>query len=113
MAKTDLTDVTGIGAGSTAALQESGISSVRDLAETPLESLVQVPGFGPIRADAVIKAAKALVVEPSATTGDLPATDQKKKKKRKKKKKQKKKGKKKKQKKKQKKKKGKGKKKKK
>lgn len=97
MAKTDLTDVSGIGAGSAAVLRESGISSVRDLAETPLESLVQVPGFGPTRAAAVIRAAQALVLDPSATTGDLPAADQKKKKKDKKKKKQKKKDKKKKQ----------------
>jgi hypothetical protein len=76
MAKTNLTDVTGIGAGSAAALRERGISSVCDLAATPLESLVLIPGFGTIRAAAVIKAAKALVGESIATSQDSSLADQ-------------------------------------
>jgi len=55
-----LTDIAGIGESTALLLNEHGIDSVKALCKGGVKKLVQVPGFGEIRASAIITAADAL-----------------------------------------------------
>jgi Holliday junction resolvasome RuvABC DNA-binding subunit len=55
-----LTDVAGIGDSTALLLNEHGIDSVKSLRKGGVKKLLQVPGFGEIRASAIISAADAL-----------------------------------------------------
>jgi len=55
-----LTDIAGIGESTALLLNEHGIDSVKALCKGGVKKLVQVPGFGAIRASAIITAADAL-----------------------------------------------------
>lgn len=59
--KTPVTDVTGIGPHTAKLLNEHGFSSAESLAATTTEKLSEVPGFGPLRAQRVIDAAKDVI----------------------------------------------------
>ncbi len=56
-----ITDVKGIGPATVGILAEHGIRSAADLAATTLAKLITVPGFSRLRAQQVIKDAKALL----------------------------------------------------
>ena len=58
---TPLTSVNGIGPAAAAVLAEHGIASAEQLAACVVDTLVKVPGFGPARATATLRAARSLV----------------------------------------------------
>ncbi len=58
--KTPLTDITGIGPAAATMLTKYGFDSAEAIASSDVESLCVVPGFGPVRAQGVILAAKAV-----------------------------------------------------
>lgn len=60
---TPLTSVAGIGPAAAAILARHGFDSAERLAASRVEALVEVPGFGPVRAAATLRAARALVGE--------------------------------------------------
>ena len=55
-----LTDVNGIGAVAASALRKAGVKTPASLAKATVERIAAIPGFGVVRAAAVIKAAAAL-----------------------------------------------------
>lgn len=57
---TSLTSVKGIGLATAKYLTEHGIESGEQLAAMSVEQLMEIPGFGPVRAKKVIEAAQAL-----------------------------------------------------
>ena len=65
-----ITDVKGIGPATVGILAEHGIRSAADLAATNLAKLITVPGFSRLRAQQVIRDAKALL----RMTQSAPAT---------------------------------------
>ena len=58
-----ITDVPGIGASAAEALASHGITTVVELANSPVGRIAGVRGFGPARAAAVKQAATALLLE--------------------------------------------------
>lgn len=64
-----VTDVPGIGASAAEALASHGITTVVELANSPVGRLAGVRGFGPMRAAAVKKAATALLLESETGVG--------------------------------------------
>lgn len=92
MSDPQLTSIPGVGPATARALAESGFSTIQQLANASQAQLAKVPGFGTVRAGAVIAAAQTQV----STSGQALAgsTESKKDKKGKKKKKKKKDGKK-------------------
>lgn len=57
---TPITDITGIGPAAAATLAKHGFDSAEAVASSDVESLCSVPGFGAVRAQGVIQAAKAI-----------------------------------------------------
>lgn len=88
-----ITKVWGIGAQTADVLAEHGFKTAEDLAQTSVLSLVNVPGFGPAKAQKVIESALALLEAnvqeetPKVSTQDQEKSVKKDKKKKKKKKK--------------------------
>jgi hypothetical protein len=67
---TPLTSVAGIGPAAAAVLAKHGFDSAERLAASRVEKLVEVPGFGPLRAAATLRAARALVGEAALVAAD-------------------------------------------
>lgn len=65
---TPVTEVAGIGLHTAQLLKEHGITSTEELAETTVKKLMKVPGFGAVRAQRVLDAAKKLIGPPATTT---------------------------------------------
>lgn len=59
--KSALTDISGIGPNTAALLASHGITSIKKLLKTNVDTLSQVPGFAEFRANAIILAAQALL----------------------------------------------------
>lgn len=57
---TPITNITGIGPAAAVTLAKHGFDSAEDIASSDVESLCRVPGFKAVRAQGVIKAAKAI-----------------------------------------------------
>ena len=68
-----ITDVPGIGASAAEALASHGITTVVELANSPVGRIAGVRGFGPTRAAAVKQAATAILLE----SGSKAKTDRK------------------------------------
>ncbi|TNF74819.1 MAG: helix-hairpin-helix domain-containing protein [Acidobacteria bacterium] len=68
-----ITDVPGIGASAAEALASHGITTVVELANSPVGRIAGVRGFGPTRAAAVKQAATAILLE----SGSKSKTDRK------------------------------------
>ncbi len=62
---TPVTQISGIGPSTAELLRASGFRSAEKIASSDAKSLSAVPGFGPVRAQATIAAAKALVGQSS------------------------------------------------
>lgn len=60
-----VTNVAGIGPSTAALLTEHGIESAEALANSPLERLLSIPGFGPARAQSVLAAAAEFAGAPA------------------------------------------------
>jgi hypothetical protein len=67
---TPLTSVAGIGPAAATILARHGFDSAERLAASRVEKLVAVPGFGPVRAAATLRAARALVGEVALAAAD-------------------------------------------
>jgi hypothetical protein len=61
MSNPKLHQITGIGPATAARLESFGPGTVRPVAEAPARELAEVPGFCPVRARAVRKAARQLL----------------------------------------------------
>jgi predicted RecB family nuclease len=57
----EMTQIAGIGPAAAELLRQAGFDSVESLAETNVLALSEVKGFGPIRAQTIISAAKDLI----------------------------------------------------
>ena len=68
MGQAKLADISGIGPHTAQVLADHGIGTVEALASTPVGELAKIPGFGPVRAEAVRTAALVLQ-QKSPTTG--------------------------------------------
>lgn len=66
MANQVLTQINGIGPSTAQALRELGFTSVGDVAAATVAKLTAVPGFGPVRARAVLAAVKEMASPPAA-----------------------------------------------
>ena len=71
---TALTDIPGIGPSTAEILQAQGFDSAETLAASTVEKVSEVPGFGTLRATAVIRAANELIGSNAADqSADQPA----------------------------------------
>ncbi|MBL8776679.1 MAG: helix-hairpin-helix domain-containing protein [Acidimicrobiales bacterium] len=70
----ELHEIRGVGPATATRLADHGITSVAALAQADLDSVVAVPGFGPVRAAAVQAAALAALDAASAPEGASPPT---------------------------------------
>ncbi len=59
--KTPITDIPGIGPATAEALAAGGFVSAEAIANSDVASLSSVPGFGPVRSERTIAAAKAIL----------------------------------------------------
>ncbi len=57
---TPLTKVQGVGSHTASILEKHGIKSAEDLAQATTHTLMEVPGFGPLRAAKIISTAQSL-----------------------------------------------------
>jgi NAD-dependent DNA ligase len=72
---TAITGVSGIGPGTVRVLMENGFKTLEDIAGSSIAQLTAVPGFGPVRAGKVIKAASdRLSTNASSTSKAAPAS---------------------------------------
>jgi hypothetical protein len=78
---TPITELPGIGSSVAAVLAKHGYKYAADIAVLDVETLCAVPGFGPLKAEAAIEAAKEL--EPSEPDSSKPKKSKKKKNKKK------------------------------
>ena len=62
----DLEDIRGVGAATAANLSDHGLTSVKKVAKAGIDSIVAIPGFGVIRAQAVRAEAQAALPEKAA-----------------------------------------------
>jgi NAD-dependent DNA ligase len=71
-----ITDIPGIGPAAAKTLMENGFKSLREIADTTIDKLAAVPGFGSIRAGRVIKAANEVLsnAADAVAEADKPAT---------------------------------------
>ena len=72
--KTAITEISGIGPGTAKILMENGFASLQEIADTSIDKLAAVPGFGPVRAGRVIKAANEVIS--AAADTNAKATEQ-------------------------------------
>ena len=60
---TATTDIPGIGPAAAKTLKENGFKSLQEIASATIDQLAAVPGFGPIRAGRIIKAANGVLFD--------------------------------------------------
>ena len=77
---THLTAVSGIGPAAAGLLEKHGIASAEQLAQTTVDALSKVPGFGPARAATVLAAARTALDAPGASAAVAKGEKKKKKK---------------------------------